>query len=313
VKSLENLRWVQRWVSHLGCVKGCLNYLGIDVSDGWLYGGTGHAFVLNMSDDGSCPSGPTAWNHTMLTTLGTLLGYRTTVVAGSKHEGELEAAQERAWEFVRRSIDDGTPCYGWELDVPEYYVIFGYDETGYRYTGPACSGGSGTKPWRELGDTGIGLLEVCAVTPSDPADDATTVRAALTSALEMAGGSPKWVLPDYVAGLAAYDVWIRALEQGASARFGFCYNAEVWAECGGEAASLCDEALGFYNEVSESLEKVRVAYPFSTEHTMDPIAVDDKSREAVANLGRAREAEEKGLAVLARIVEEIDAKVRVRS
>ena len=28
-KRFENLRWVPRWVSHMGCVKGCLGFLGL--------------------------------------------------------------------------------------------------------------------------------------------------------------------------------------------------------------------------------------------------------------------------------------------
>ena len=50
MKKLEHLRWKPHWVTHLGCIKGCLNYLGIEVSDAWLYGGTGHAFVINICD-----------------------------------------------------------------------------------------------------------------------------------------------------------------------------------------------------------------------------------------------------------------------
>ncbi len=51
-KKLENLRWRSRWTSHLGCVKGCLDYLNIDISDAWLYGATGHAFIINVADTG---------------------------------------------------------------------------------------------------------------------------------------------------------------------------------------------------------------------------------------------------------------------
>ena len=36
---LEGLRWQPRWISHLGCLKGCLGYLGRELSWGWLYGG----------------------------------------------------------------------------------------------------------------------------------------------------------------------------------------------------------------------------------------------------------------------------------
>ena len=51
MKQLEHLRWKLHWVTHLGCIKGCLNYLGIEVTDAWLYGGTGHAFVINICDN----------------------------------------------------------------------------------------------------------------------------------------------------------------------------------------------------------------------------------------------------------------------
>lgn len=50
-KQLENLRWKPMNVTHLGCIKGCLNYLDLDVTDAWLFGATGHAFIINMCLD----------------------------------------------------------------------------------------------------------------------------------------------------------------------------------------------------------------------------------------------------------------------
>jgi hypothetical protein len=50
MKKLDGLQWHPRYNEHMGCTKGCLDYLGIDVSFPWLYGGTGNAFVLNMND-----------------------------------------------------------------------------------------------------------------------------------------------------------------------------------------------------------------------------------------------------------------------
>ena len=31
--TLEGLNWKAKWVSHLGCLKGCLDYLNVEVSD----------------------------------------------------------------------------------------------------------------------------------------------------------------------------------------------------------------------------------------------------------------------------------------
>ena len=55
-KRLENLRWPARWNTHLGCIKGCLDYLKLDVSDAWLFGATGYAFLMNMRDTVVCGS-----------------------------------------------------------------------------------------------------------------------------------------------------------------------------------------------------------------------------------------------------------------
>ncbi len=50
VKELKDLRWKNHWITHLGCIKGCLEYLKKDVSDAWLFGASGTAFLLNMGD-----------------------------------------------------------------------------------------------------------------------------------------------------------------------------------------------------------------------------------------------------------------------
>jgi AraC family transcriptional regulator len=49
-KELENLKWKNHWITHLGCLGGCLDYLKRGVSDAWLFGATGHAFLLNMGE-----------------------------------------------------------------------------------------------------------------------------------------------------------------------------------------------------------------------------------------------------------------------
>ena len=110
-KRLENLKWKPMWVSHLGCIKGCLDYLKIDISDAWLFGGTGHAFVINIHEV-VCPSGPTAWRTDMLFTLGKNLGFAAEGVFGIKSEPDFAEKQKLAWEKIRGAIDEGVPCYG---------------------------------------------------------------------------------------------------------------------------------------------------------------------------------------------------------
>ncbi|MBN1641630.1 MAG: hypothetical protein JXA09_10375 [Anaerolineae bacterium] len=325
MKALENLHWSPRWVAHLGCIRSCLDYLGLEVSDPWLYGGCGHAFVMNVHT-GVCPSGPTAWNTCMLPVLGRNVGYDLDAVVGFKHgEKPLADVQARAWAHVRSAIDRGLPCYAWELEIPEFYVIYGYEDGSsgappdYYYSGPGCEEGKGPKPWQELGDTGIGVVEVYSVAPGQPADDATTVREALAFAIEIAGSPDKWIFSDYKAGLGAYDNWIAALSEGKASDMGTRYNAGVWLECrtnavgflseakerlAGRADAAFDQAIAAYAQVAEHLGKVSEIYPWLGEASdEDLLPVDEASSRAVAALRTAKEAEGKGLRALEAIVQ----------
>jgi hypothetical protein len=288
------------------------------MTDAWLFGGTGHAFVTNVHE-GLCPSGPTAWKTMGMFELAKNLGYELDGLFALKTDPEFAAIQEQAFEHVRASIDEGRPCYGWELAVPEYYVINGYDDVGYYISGPCPEPVTQPKPWREVGDTQIGVLEIYSVKPSEPADDATAVREALTFALEHATSPEKWIFPKYRAGPEAFDLWVNALETNTADGFGISYNSEVWAECRRHAveflkqarerlpdrlAPLLGEAVGHYDVVARELEYVENLYPF---HTRKPAHIESEVRrlEAAKALRAAREAEAAGLGVLERIVGEI--------
>jgi hypothetical protein len=321
MKKLENLKWVPRWVSHLGCIKGCLDYLELDVSDAWLYGATGHAFIINMHQE-VCPSGPTAWQTMQLSDLGKNVGYVIDGVVGFKTEDGFSDVQKRAWQHVKDAIDRGWPCYGWELEMAEFYVINGYDDVGYYYAGPGCDEGKGPKPWQALGDTEIGVVEMYSLRPGQAATDTATVKEAFSFVLEHATNPQKWIFPGYKAGPQGFEVWIRALQDGKAADFGMRYNAAVWAECrqhavaflqeahervNGRTRPLFEQAIGHYQVVSQRLEQLSEAYPFSPAATMAPVPVDDRCLSAVAALKDARAAEAAGLETLARIASKLDA------
>lgn len=319
MSDLENARWSPKWVSHLGCIKGCLDYLKLEVSDVWLFGATGHAFVINIHPE-VCPSGPTAWKTVKLFELGRNIGYAVDGVFGLKAAGDFAALQKRAWDFARGAIDQGLPCYGWELEIPEFYVVYGYDEVGYYYSGPQCDDGKGPKAWQELGETDIGVIEMYSVAPGQSAAAAQIVEEAFSFVIEHATSPEKWIYPPYKAGLDGFDSWIDALAGGKAADLGVRYNAAVWAECrryaveflqevqlriDGGIGRLLDTAIGRYQVVAKSLDQVAQAYPFSPGATMAPLPVDERSRAALKALKAAREAEAAGLEMLANIVSKL--------
>lgn len=141
MKRLSNLSWTPAWTSVVGCLHGCLKYLNIDPGINWLFGGTGHAFLINMSQDGSCPSGPTAWNTSRFYYLGRNLGYSIEGIFANNSQPDWKDKQHDAWELTKSALEKDLPVVGWELAIPEFYVVDGYDEIGYYYNGPGAEGG----------------------------------------------------------------------------------------------------------------------------------------------------------------------------
>lgn len=317
MKNLEGLTYTPTWISHMGCLSGCTRYLGLPATDSWIYGATGHAFIINISRD-SCPSGPTAWKTQPLHRLGANIGYTPDGVFALKTQPDFKEKQRQAYEHVKTAIDHGHPCYGWELDIAEFYVINGYDDTGYHHHGPTSPNGAGPKPWHTLGTTEIGVLEVYSIQPGTPAPPDKTLRDALTFALQHAQG--KHSHPNYTAGPQAYTTWAAGIQDASAIRDGAAYNAQCWQECRHHAAAFLEEAKTklphliaqldaakkHYTEVAANLKTLTEIYPFTLPPDFEKtIPEDERQQQAITALGNAGEAEETALESLKAILERL--------
>jgi hypothetical protein len=246
MKTLSGLQWHQRYNEHMGCVKGCLDFLGADISFPWLYGGTGQAFALNMNDT-TFVDAELAWDtqsrFEQAPNLGfTRAGFTHDPGRGEETSSELFLeAQRKAWDFVRVAIDRGIPCYGWELShIPSYYVINGYDGVGYYYSGWESGGPC---PWDRIGTFDVRVVAVHSIELCNPAPDAVTVREALGYVLSRVERPDGWALGSrYRTGLAGYEMWAGALESGGAIYDGHAYLTPVWLECREMAVEFLEEA-----------------------------------------------------------------------
>jgi hypothetical protein len=219
--------------------------------------------------------------------------------------------------MVRRSLDGNVPCCGWELSVPEYYTIHGYDDVGYHFSGPGCDEGAVPKPCRELGDSEIGVVSIHSVRACEPADDEKVVRDVLEAVLEHGRSPAEWVFPKYKSGPAGFDLWAKALEGGTAHAFGHPYNAAVWDECRsyapafpaeakqrleGKADVLFDEAIAHYTTVHSHLKAVSELHPFR----MNVAAKEQlHSPEAAALVKEVGAAERTGLECLEKLIDAV--------
>ena len=319
MKKQDGLQWRVRYDEHMGCIKGCLDYLGIDVSFPWLYGGTAHASVLNMNDTVFVDCA-TAWDTASLYNLYPNLGFKRDGLHydpgrdDSASPERFRQKQREAWDFVRARIDRGIPCYGWELShIPSYWVINGYDDVGYHYSGYHSGGPC---PWDKMGTFDVRVVAVHAIEPCPPAADDVVVREALTRVLDCIERPDGWAMsPRYRTGLPAYEVWATALEAGIANRDGHSYINQVWLECRqmavaflqeaqarlpGRCDRLFEEAAGHYETVCEELQTLLEKYP-----DRPPDQVDWQSTfgspEGAKIVRRASETERQGVDVLRRI------------
>ncbi|MCX5674966.1 MAG: hypothetical protein NTX87_08155 [Planctomycetota bacterium] len=172
IKQLDGLRWKPAWISHLGCLAGCAAYLGVEVSRPWLYGATGHAFLINIHPE-VCPSGPTCFKSEFIAQLAANAGLRVARgIVAHRSQPDFAARQEEAWTYVRGCIDRGDPCYAWEMKVPEWYAVYGYDDAGYYYSGAGRDKPSAATGWVRRGTTS-GLKRLRAARPAASARGTT--------------------------------------------------------------------------------------------------------------------------------------------
>jgi len=312
-----------RHMTHMGAIRGCMGYLNRWVSDGWLYGATGYAFVISIMENVDV-SGPTCFNGDYIVDLTLNLGISTEHRLHSRNSApDFTERQEAAWEFLKEKLEAGIPCYGWGVTFLENIVIYGYENEDILFSSQMVKDGTARVSWREFGRIDhAGSLMVGSVEPIDlPADHRRTVRDAFELALGIGTERGGRYFDRDTSGLAAYDAWIGYLESGTADNAGISYNADCWHECrcyaeqflreareriGDGLQLLSDDAADTYRDVHEALNGIRELFPSdkALQHFYGkPVYKFHESayRKAIELLKTAKREEAAGLALIQEI------------
>lgn len=225
--------------SLIGVVKGALDYHGIKLSDAAVFGGSGHAFLINIHHE-LCPSGPYCWNYEPFYALSRNLGLELADL-GFFDAGSTAEERMKLLATLRLKLDAGVPCGLMNMDDQ---LIAGYEGDRLLLVQPwpdCCQ----TTPaalefsaWPEFGgEVHANFWALGKVMPELPE---LAVRASLAHALDLWRSPEKHAQPGYGVGPRAYDNWLAALPQH-GATHGNWWNAMVWAECRKMAGAWFDE------------------------------------------------------------------------
>jgi hypothetical protein len=306
--------WSKTWTSAAAAIHGAVSYTDkkhFTLTD--VMGFTGHAFRMNIDPGTINAAGPTSFpgGYILRRNIGNLgftscLADPTTPLTPDK--------VERTITLVQQSIDRGIPAISFDLFIPEFGLIYGYDDDKQLFHAKDVSK-DGTISYSDFADPKIDLLFVTTISESLPHSKYEILRMALSMIVDHGRGK-EWthVFDDkFAQGLAGYEAWIGVMERRHADEHGHAYNVAVIADAREFAARFlrelafrwdgtnvvertvrkhAGEAALHYEAVAEALGKMRELFPFPEGgEPKDPETAD----RAIVLLRQAHEAETKGL------------------
>src|SRR5215212_8500127 len=130
-KRLANVAIAFTWTTLVGALAGVLNSLGESRPVATLMGVTGHAFRLALTEaDGVLAGSPaaTAVDFGRALPLYANAGRNLELITADTTASDFPRRREEALKKIRRSIDRRRPAIAYDLHLPEFGVISGYDD-----------------------------------------------------------------------------------------------------------------------------------------------------------------------------------------
>jgi len=256
---LENLAQGRLNTTMMGVVKAVLDYYHLETSEAWAFGGSGHAFLINIHEQ-LCPSGPYCWKYDGFLRLLRNLGIAMADL-GFFHGKSTPEERAGVEQKLKQSLDSGNPC---SLVNMEHQTISGYDDKAFFTAQPwgDCCGGFPPATltfgeWPEFKDeTHVNFYTFRKLAP---ADDGTTVRESLRYALDLFRHPEQHGLEHYAIGLNAYDNWVRAVGEHGSSH-GNWWNGTVWSECRAMASGYFAEIGRKFGNLTGRAQELATAY-----------------------------------------------------
>ncbi|MFX0083956.1 MAG: ArsR/SmtB family transcription factor [Candidatus Hodarchaeota archaeon] len=243
------------WISYLGAVSGILKSLGKNSSIIDVGGYSGWSFLVNVSKENTCPSGPTAHRAYDDILKGTqTLGFEIGWGYIDWNEGEEytpEAQKKRAKKlfnsFKKEFDENQKPVVLWGIPVPEYGIVYGYKDDYYLVsTFRHLQGQPDTPiPYDKL--EAPGALHYFSFGSEININPEIRDKEAIERAINMAKGET-YSHEDYIAGPEAFVEWAKVLQTGIKEEELIYHGNSYVANCALEGK---DTAIEFLKRIAK--------------------------------------------------------------
>ncbi len=296
-KIIPNLKMYPFETTMMGVLRGVASYFGIAASDAWLFGGSGHAFLINIHEQ-LCPSGPYCWKYNRFYELLRNLGISMKDLGSFTSESTPDE-RAKIEEVLKKNIDAETPC---SLLNMENQIISGYNDTHFIVKKPWPKADLPFTPetltfqsWKELGEEVH--VNFFAFEKVECADDKAIVKESLNYAVDLTRTPEKYRLAkQYYIGFEAYDTWIKAIRSGHGASHGNWWNGTVWGECRKMASNYFSEiARKLQGKTSEKAAELSSPYEKIGKLLIKASSKTLGDNEKIKTLQEARKTEESSI------------------
>jgi hypothetical protein len=224
--------------------------------------------------------------------------------------------------YLQESIDQGVPGLSWDLFIPEWGNIYGYDDEKRVFRCRDVQKDD-ELPYEKLGRGEVTELYVLTIIGSHPVDKRSMLKGALRLAIDHAYQQySELEQTNYRNGIAAYDAWIEAFTNRNVDPFGnavnvakicdareFAYQFLLELAVNWVGSSSQDEGIRELAKLASDKYLIVAERFGEMKHPMFPFPQggepnsDDQAKHALVLLQEAKAAESKGLQLLKQIHE----------
>lgn len=314
---LTNLYFGEIWDTFALSVLHASQFYQQPISMVDIMGFTGQAFRLHIHQDHFDLFESNAFHMRYTFTKGLLnLGFAARTIGDGQHIPQSSELLIEAFSFIHKSIDQGQPVIVWGVNLPYFTLAHGYDDMKKEFLITGLFEQQ-SMAYSELGLNWSADLFVLSLGNPCPVTPIESLRGALSMIITHAEGHELRVHPDYIQGIAAYDVWMSSLARAdvdplahayqvgctCNARH-FAYQflestAERTDDYGERICTLASSAATYYNNAAQGLNRLRTLFPFPAGGDHSCPATREHG---IQLLEQIKEYEQKGLELLKKML-----------